>query len=313
MSVCYTLNDFQTIASGTMNYVLPQSIKDTICVLTVKFASSSNSAGVYEKKTNRYRDTSVFSRNGFKHASSVEPEEPFKPTVIKKLEGNDKIMNDIRSALNKMSVKNYDLNATNIIELLAELIENKTQEAKDSLPKIANNIFEIASTNKFFSELYAKLYKDISEKFPEVFQSVLDGFLNGFTKTMEEIQYIDQNVDFDGFCDYNKKNDKRRATSMFITNFVKCSVLEPEILISIIQRVQETLKIYMNKENCTNEVEEIIENLFILITNNTEFLKTYIKPEYIDTIIEVSKLKAKQMASVSSRAIFKAMDIMKNI
>ena len=65
----------------------------------------------------------------------------------------------------------------------------------------------------------------------------------------------------------------------------------------------------MEKEDSSNEVEEIIENLFILITNNTEFLKNYITAEYLVTIIEVSKLKAKQMASVSSRAIFKAMDI----
>ena len=65
----------------------------------------------------------------------------------------------------------------------------------------------------------------------------------------------------------------------------------------------------MEKEDSSNEVEEIIENLFILITNNTEFLKNYITAEYLDTIMEVSKLKAKQMASVSSRAIFQAMDI----
>lgn len=308
--ICYTLNDFQDIANGTMNYILPASIKDTIGVLTSKFSSSTNNGGgSYERKGGgKYRSSSGgFSRGGFK--KNEEPEEEFKPTVIKKLEGTEKLMNDIRSALNKMSTKNYDLNAANIIELLAELVEGKSEEAQDAIPKIATNIFEIASTNKFFSELYARLYKDISEKFPDVFQSILDGFLNGFTNTMEEIHYVDQEVDFDGFCEYNKKNDKRRATSMFITNLVKCSVLDPFILISIIQKIQETLKMYMEKEDSSNEVEETIENLFILITNNTEFLKNYITAEYLDTIIEVSKLKAKQMASVSSRAIFKAMDI----
>lgn len=286
----YSLNDFYDIAN-TSKYILPNPILDIIDILTKRYS--------YEKKP-------VKNRGGF--TKPVENDELFKPTVIQKLEGPDKLMNDIRSSINKMSSKNYDLNKSNIIELLAELIEQQ-----DAVNTIASNIFDIASTNKFFSELYAKLYKDISEKFPQVFNSLLEGFLDGFTKTMEDIKYVDQNDDFDAFCDYNKKNDKRRATSMFITNLVKYQVIQPEILISIIQRIQETLKQYMNKDKSVNEVEEIIENLFILITNNTEFMKNYITEEYLHTILEISKSNAKQIASVSSRAIFKAMDIISNI
>ena len=85
------------------------------------------------------------------------------------------------------------------------------------------------------------MYKDISEKFPEIFNSILLLFLEGFTNTMKTIRYVDQKENYDDFCKYNKENDKRKATSMFITNLVKNNVIEPQVLIQIIQTIQIAL------------------------------------------------------------------------
>ena len=101
-------------------------------------------------------------------------------------------MNSIRSCLNKLSEKNYD---TNKIELL-ELIDNLESE---QLTIVANNIFDIASTNKFYSKIYAKLYKELLNKFT-IFDEILQNFISVFTETMKNIQYVEQNKNYDEFC-----------------------------------------------------------------------------------------------------------------
>ena len=306
-TIQYSLNDYNSILFGSykndtsdetpMSYTLPSSVTDI-----VKFLSNKFGVDIVEKekvKKPRYLQKPV-------EESWINPS-GFKPTTF--VEGTDKIMNDIRAALNKISNKNYDVNRDIILNLLQELVNEQKERSNNDLAKIGNNIFDIASTNKFFSEIYAKLYRDISEKFPEIFNSILTSFLDGFTNTMNTIMYVDQKDNYDDFCKYNKDNDKRKATSMFITNLVKNNVLQPEVLVNIIQTIQTNLNTYMNKENKVNEVEEIIENIFILLTNNITFLKSCANTEIISFIQNLSILKPKDLPSMSSRAIFKCLDI----
>lgn len=306
-TIQYSLNDYNSILFGTykndttnetpMKYTLPSSVISIINTLAKKFGSDTPK----RQKSNHQKpsEDSWFNPHVFKPT-----------TIIDKLEGTDKIMNDIRASLNKISNKNYDANRDIIIGLLNVLIQQKTEDTEKDLIKIGNNIFDIASTNKFFSEIYAKLYKDISEKFPEIFNSILAIFLDGFTNTMKTIRYVDQKDNYDEFCKYNKENDKRKATSMFITNLVKNKVIESEVLISIIDTIQEILQEYINEENRVNEVEEIIENIFLLLTNNVAFLKSCANTKIITTIRDFSKIKPKELPSFSSRSIFKCLDIL---
>lgn len=313
-SIQYSLNDYNAILFGideTPNtYKLPSSVTDIINFLSNKFGADivdKEKERVERVKKSRYNQKPV-------EESWINPS-GFKPTTF--IEGTgtgtgtDKIMNNIRAALNKLSSKNYDTNRDIILGLLKNLVDEQKDdmEKEKNLVKIGNNIFDIASTNKFFSEIYAKLYKDISEKFPEIFNSILISFLEGFTNTMNTIIYVDQKDNYDDFCKYNKDNDKRKATSMFITNLVKNNVIQSEVLVNIIQTIQSNLNTYMNQENNVNEVEEIIENIFILLTNNTTFLKSCINTDIIIFIKNLSILKPKDVPSMSSRAIFKCLDI----
>jgi len=309
-TIQYSVNDYNAILFGSykndisdeepMQYTLPSTVTDIIKFLSNKFGGDI----VEREKIRRPKHIHKPVEESWINPSG------FKPTTF--VEGTDKLMNDIRAALNKISNKNYDANRDIILGLLQELVnEQKEDTAKEKdLEKIGNNIFDIASTNKFFSEIYAKLYKDISEKFPEIFSNILTSFLEGFTNTMNTINYVDQKDNYDDFCKYNKDNDKRKATSMFITNLVKNNVIQPELLVNIIQTIQSKLNIYMNEENKVNEVEEIIENIYILLTNNITFLKSCENTLIITFIQNLSKLKPKDLPSMSSRAIFKCLDIL---
>jgi hypothetical protein len=130
---------------------------------------------------------------------------------------------------------------------------------------------------------------------------------------MKTICYVDQKENYDAFCNYNKENDKRKATSMFISNLVKNSVVLPEVLIQIIITIHDILTTYMHEENKVNEVEEIIENIFILLTNHTHFLKSSTNTQIISFIQNISKMKPKDLPSISSRAIFKCLDILDKV
>lgn len=299
----YTLNDYNGILFGgtakyeePMTYKLPADIINKIISLSKKVGFNMPVAVSHKviKRGNRM-DDSWIARD-------------FKPTtIIDKKEGKNS-MNDIRIALNKISNKNYDANRDLIVEKINELITENTS----NVSVVANNIFEIASTNKFFSNIYSKLYKELTEKFPEIFKDILNTFIQGFTETMKSIRYVDQNENYDEFCKYNKENDKRKATSVFITNLIVEGVVDKEVLTHILTEILSILWMYMDEANRTNEVEEITENIFLLLTSQLHLLTDVFTEhvEILDKIKQLASMKPKEKVSISSRAIFKYMDVL---
>ena len=342
----YNLNDFNNILFDDFQYKLPDSVYTIINDLSTKLGISINKEKDYQKPRNHKRNNnSSFMHDEGKSEEAWSQLRSFKPTVVeKKTEGVEKTMNTIRSCLNKISTKNYESKKNEIIEYITQLCngvnlstseldenENETKNQVE-IEKIANNIFEIASTNKFFSELYAELYKSLIEKF-EIFREILNRFIVNFTDTMHTIKYIDPNEDYDMFCTYNKLNDIRKATVVFIVNLVKQGVLESEVLLNISSKTFSILMEYINEPNRINEVEEITENIFLLITQSNSFLNlNKLKPSscencdatcefqqcniqsgwnaILENIKSLSQMKVKDKPSISSRAIFKYMDIM---
>uniref|UniRef100_A0A6C0HYI1 MIF4G domain-containing protein n=1 Tax=viral metagenome TaxID=1070528 RepID=A0A6C0HYI1_9ZZZZ len=308
----YSLNDFnELLFSESFSYSLDnetiKNIENLAQILGISLNSSvstmSNSNYDYPVRKPRINANRSSSNNiGRKVLEESWLQPVFKTTVIEKKEGT---MPEIHTCLNKLSEKNYDNNKTILLELIRK-------EDISNLPEIANNIFDIASTNKFFSEIYAKLYKELLTEF-DIFDNILQTFLTNFCDTMRNIVYVDPTKNYDDFCAYNKKNDSRKATSMFITNLVKKEVLSVETLANIIIQIQTIMKEYMETANRTNEVEEITENLFLLITPNSALLKTWALDQWNDLLANIqiiSQCKAKDHASLTSRAIFKHLDML---
>lgn len=315
----YNLNDYNNILFDDFNYKLPDEVYEIIKNLSLKLGVSTNKERVadYQKPRSR-KPTNNFMNDEGKNEDAWTQLRSFKSTVVeKKTEGAEKTMNDIRSCLNKISAKNYDSKKTEIIEYINSVLQNTTVELNDpqkttceELQKIANNIFEIASTNKFFSELYAELYKSLIEHF-QIFREILNGFIANFTDTMHNIEYVDPNVDYDKFCAYNKLNDMRKATVVFIVNLVKKEVLDSQVLLNISSKIFDILMEYINQSNRINEVEEITENVFLLVTQSDSIIRVQSGwNPILDNIKTLSQMKVKDKPSISSRAIFKYMDIM---
>ena len=227
-------------------------------------------------------------------------------------EGFDKQINDIRIALNKLSNKNMETQKCKIMELINEILEDDI--SSENIKTIAKIIFDVAIANKFFSEIYADLYKELSNSY-EIFKTQVNDILENYKEIFKTIQYIDSNVDYDGYCNSVKKSDIRKANSSLIVNLTKKEVLLPENVIDIILYLQEIIIEYSKEPSKTNEVEEISDNLFIIMIEGSPILSK--SEQWTSTIIpkvvEMTKLKKEHgddHPSMTNRAVFKCIDIL---
>ena len=237
----------------------------------------------------------------------------FKTTKLVVSENNvDTAINEIRVSLNKISSKNiekYELAIEETINKLLEITENKEQD----LLRVSNMIFEIASTNKIYSLMYACLYKNLLNKFPFLKQS-LDKYLVDYKNNIKTLEYVNPDIDYDGYCAYNKNNDMRKASTLFIINLLSIDIIELDQVVDIIVFLQELLIDHCKVENKKNEVEEIMENIYILTTNKLPKLteceqwNNTIKPN-IKKISNLRKDDTEKYPSITSRANFRCLDI----
>ena len=235
----------------------------------------------------------------------------FQTTTKHISEGIQKNMENIRGYLNKMSEATFDKMVNEIKAEISQLIEHETTD--DNMMKIGHSIFSIASSNSFYSELYAKLFKILMEEY-EVFKKIFEDNYKVFMNLFDNIEYIDPKKNYDKFCEYTKTNDNRRAMSLFIVNLMKNGVIDKEEILEIIRNLQKLIIKYIAKPEKTNEVEELNENLYIIITSSSNKINFGLD-EGTESIIKdiefisILKPKMKEYPSITNKTIFKHIDI----
>jgi len=164
----------------------------------------------------------------------------FKATIIDKKEGVEKNISDIRSCLNKISEKSYQAQLKEIQELIQQVLMclpdmeeedeiKNNRNAVDGANNIANIIFDVASSNKMNSVLYANLYKELICLFPQ-FRTIIDSMIPNYLDSLRQLKYVNHENDYDAFCDYNKVNDKRKALVIFMVNLMNIEVLSKDVI-----------------------------------------------------------------------------------
>lgn len=258
----------------------------------------------------------------------------FQKTEVRRVEGIEKRIDTIRSLLNKLTETTFDVVKNEIFDEVNEIINDGTakneenEEAtttiastvvaivdEENITKIANSIFNTASSNIFYSSLYSKLFNELMSHH-EVFKTVFEKSFSEFIGLFKKIDYVDPSVDYNKFCDNTKTNDKRRAMSTFIVNLMKEGVLHPDKVVDIIIELQEMIYSYIKVANKTNELEELNENIFILVTNGKDVLSSHEEWERIISKIKflsILKVKMKEYPSVNNKLIFKNMDILEEL
>jgi hypothetical protein len=324
----YTLQDYSDILFTGYSYNLPDNVTTIITTLTKELGVSISERNESYDNDNDNDNRGKHSHFGLKRSTSnrsgdnryknkiydswkTTPE--FKATKIEKKEGVEKQMNDIRICLNKVSNKNY-VQQRDAIFVLIENIIIESNDDKTTLSHIAQSIFDIANSNKFYSELYALLYRELIEKFT-VFSVYIDNLINDYYDSMDLIENVDSNKDYDRYCENNKLNDKRKASSTFIVNLMIQNIISKKDVLELIVKLQDKIIGLVDIDDKIYQIDEMTENLYILVTlvakdtNTTNGDFGEIFSTIIANIEICSKYKTKEHKSISSRAIFKYMDI----
>tara|TARA_R110001592_G_scaffold5683_1_gene31185 strand:+ start:6377 stop:7324 length:948 start_codon:yes stop_codon:yes gene_type:complete len=263
-----------------------------------------------------YQKTPVFKRNHY-HKKSIKKENitasdwetirNFKTTKLEKnTEGIAVHMDKIRSCLNKLTDKTYDVMLDEIKYIMKDINKEENQE---SFENIGEAIFEIGSFNKFWSLLYARLYKDLISVYPFMKDICIKNF-QSFKSLFETINYCDANEDYNKFCEYNKENEKRRALSSFFVICADLDIIDKTEMTKIIVDFIEGVKQDISKEGKLNNVEEMVQNISIMINAGKSFLTGLDEFEDILNEIEIfSLMNHKKYPSLSSKIVFKFMDL----
>lgn len=271
--------------------------------------------------------------------NTPQPQPEFIATKITgKYEGADKIVQEIRICLNKLTDKNYAKQRAEIFEKMHGLALTNVETTEESGltnttsedgKKVAMNLFDIVKTNKFFSKIYAQLYLELMNEFV-VFREILDVFLENFVSKLHTIKYVDPEVDYDGYCAYIKSQDERKAMASFTmyltvdiirsatadsaTDFTNgiCEwttdvIVIKEKILKIAVEFIDKIEVLVDCEKCINEVEEIVEIIFLFFTVGS--VADWGQQVCLGKIDLLSKMKVKEHPSLSSRALFKLSDI----
>ena len=318
ITMSYSLDEFHTIGANGNDYKLSDDVLSIISKIVLEVGSPSYvKTPVFNKKSYIKSDTND---NLIKRRKPIKKEatpfqSSYKSTNTDNKTGIALHIDTIRSYLNKLSDKNVADITNKIIELIDQIMNDTevTEETKnDELSNVSKIIFNIASTNRFYSAIYADVYSQLVTKY-ELIRLTFETNLNVFLDLFNNIVYVDASVDYDKFCKINKDNEKRKALSAFFVNLMSKNIITKTKIIEITQTLAGLLYNYISEEDRKNEVNEIAENLFILYNKkfDVDYNSVIIGNEPIHSFIKrLSKSKVNDYKSLSNKTIFKFMDLM---
>ena len=328
MTAIYKLSDFMNITFNGFDYSVPEDTIKIINSLAIQVGSPTYiKTPTFQKKPITNDINSIKKRKGYKHMEVTSDDwdtlRTFQATKIEKKTGTDGQINQLRLLLNKLTDKTFVEIHSQIIDIIeaivADIEEDKDKDKDKDLNIIGLAIFEIASTNKFYSKLYADLYTDLIYRYEfvrPIFRKNFDEYMNIFNN----IETADPEIDYNKFCEINKTNETRKAISAFFMNLMTNNIVPKNSIIHILCELLEPVLKFIEQEDKKNEVQEITENIAILF--NKEMIENMLSDKatsqscmikentIIQIIANLAKSKSKDYKSLSNKSIFKYMDLL---
>jgi hypothetical protein len=308
----YNLEEIEDIVFKGFDYRIPDDVMEKISNLSMQVGSPDYvKTPIFKKRDNIMNETSIPTKDHNKKRrgnKNMEDEDlhSFQTTKIETKSGIDADFDTIRTTINKMTDKNYVDMCDKIIEIINKML---LEHSVSDLGGIGENIFDIASSNRFYSKIYANLYSDLSSKFEFIKDQYLQN-LKRFTELFNNIEYVDSNVNYDKFCEINKINEKRKSLAAFYINLMYCGVISKDEIITITKNLLAKVYEYISLENKKNEVEELTETIAILYKKDLYDENNIIEGLTINEIVKkIANSKVKDYKSLSNKALFKFMDL----
>jgi len=331
MTSCYTLNDINNILFQGFDFKLPDETLKIISELALQVGSPDYvKTPVFQKRENPMKVEIINdycgenkASKGFKKGRRNKAQEivndddwdalrTFQTTKIDEKVGFDAQIVTIRALLNKLSDKNYFDMRYKIIDLIDKLIEENI--TLENMKRLSSAIFEIVSTNRFYSKLYADLYSDLSSRY-DAMKYMFENKLTEFTGLFNTIEYVDANVNYDKFCEINKINEKRKSLGAFYLNLMQNGIIPKKTIMEITRNLLYQVYVFISEEDKKNEVDELTETIAILYKkeiyeddggNNYTLIEGLTISEVVK---KIANSKVKDYKSLTNKTLFKFMDL----
>lgn len=322
----YTIEDFNSILFNGFNYKLPDNTLNIISELALQVGSPDYvKTPVFQKQptsikleTTRETGGGGFKKNRRGKAQEVMNDEDwtairnFQPTKIEEKAGLDADIDAIRGNLNKLTDKNYIDIVNKIFEIIDKLIIENI--SIDNMERLCVTLFDIASTNRYYSKVYADLYSELSVKYP-IMKVTFEKNLENFTQLFNTIEYVDPKVNYDKFCEINKINEKRKSLAAFYLNLMLNGMITKVKIMEITRNLLAQVYMFISEDNKKNEVDELTETVAILYSK--ELYEDDDGDDYsliegftISEVIEkIANSKVKDYKSLTNKSLFKFMDL----
>ena len=224
-------------------------------------------------------------------------------TVVKKVKKPDNIMNELRLNMNKLSVKNYRRQYEKMQVSLREL----KSDAKER-DECAIMLFELASANLFFSELYADLYTKLYTEF-EFLREPLTNSLKTFIASYKNIENMSDAKNYDMFCDIIKNNTKRIALLTFIIYLMKFNIVDGDMIMELTLYLVDNIEQLLSTGE-SDQIEQLSENLSVIIKLTGLQILSRGDGKLVKTHIErLASAKPTDYKGLTFKTIFKYMDM----
>ena len=325
----YNLDTINDIIFQGFDYSLPEKTMKIISEIALQVGAPDYvRTPVFQKRENPMKsEQQVAQKESFKRkkgnkATEIVNDEDwdvirtsaqaFQSTKLEENVGISAQIDIIRTYLNKLTDKNYTDMLNKIVEVIDKFIAENIQP--EEMIRVSTIVFDIASNNRFYSKIYADLYSDLSSKYAFLL-TMIEENLSKFADLFNCIEYVDSNVNYDKFCENNKKNEKRKSLSAFYINLMSNGVIPQKTVMIITRNLLAQIYQFISQEDKKNEVDELTENVAILYKkelyeNDDGDEYSQIEGYTIDEVIEkIAKSKVKDYKSLTNKTIFKFMDM----
>ena len=316
----YPIQEFNAITFNGFNLSLPEATINIISELSLQVGSPGYvKTPVFQKRENPLKQTTQPVIDKRRKGKNVEINDEdwstirnFQTTKFATKEGISVQIDIIRSHLNKMSDKNYIDSRNKIVDEIDKILAEHSEIS--DLNQVSLIIFEIASTNRFFSKIYADLYSDLFLKY-EFMRSVFQNSFDTFLQLFNIIEYVVPEENYDKFCKINKDNEKRKSLSVFFVNLMINGIIDKIKIVYLLKTLLLQLSEFSIIPNKKNEVDELIENVALLYKKELFDCDSKDKNLLIDGmtitdfITKIAKSKVQKDMSLSNKTIFKCMDL----
>jgi hypothetical protein len=321
----YTLDNINEILFNGFDYKLPQETLEIISNLALQVGSPDYvKTPVFQKRENPMKIEPVAShKESFKKGKRGKAVElvndedwetirTFQTTKMEEKEGMNVQIDAVRVNLNKMTDKNYIDMRNKIIEIIDKLVQENI--STEDMAQFSSTIFDIASTNRFYSKIYADLYSDLSTKY-EIMKTTFEINLEKFTDLFNTIEYVDPNLNYDKFCEINKVNEKRKSLASFYLNLMSNGIISEKQIMQITRNLLAQIYTFISMDDKKNEVDELTETVAILYKkelyadddgDDYEQIEGYSISEVVERI---ANSKVKDYKSLTNKTLFKFMDL----